>query len=152
MTDHSKRVENTRKHNLFEIITKELVTCEASELYLFAGKDLVASVETPAIRAAIDEAKAAFNCSPQGILAAHYQMGPFSSDVMFEDGARGVLAHNNVAVQFEIKSLSVKSRIYRILFQRIDAEQLLTEVKEKLNDLNYRVTTLERRPGWDRNR
>jgi hypothetical protein len=136
---------NALKNNLYEIIAKELVSCEVPELYLFAGMDFVASIETPAIRAAIDEAKTAYNCPAEGILVAHYHMGPFPADVMFKDGARGVLSHNNVSVQFEIKVLSAKPRISRVLFQRIDAEKLMTETKEKLEDLNRRVQVLERR-------
>lgn len=145
MSNTTEMQANALNNNLYEIIAKELVNCEVPELYLFAGKDFVASIETPAIRAAIDEAKTAFNCPAQGILVAHYQMGPFAADSLFKDGGRGVISYNNVAVQFEIKELSVKPQISRVLFQRIDAEKLMTETKEKLDDLNRRVQALERR-------
>jgi hypothetical protein len=145
--------ENCEKGNLFKIITAEVAAGDLSEFYLVAGQDFTASTNSPGIMRAIAATKAASpDSKASSLIIAHYQLGGvFGRHCMFEDGVREVLTHNNVAVQFEVKEISRKPHTYRVLFQRVDAEKLLTEVKEKLDDLNDRVRALELRPRWNAN-
>ena len=147
-------VENCKTGNLFKIIAAEVASGDLSEFYLVAGQDFTASTNSTGIMRAISDTKAASpDSKASSLIIAHFQIGGvFGRHCMFEDGAREVLSHNNVAVQFEVKQISRNPQTYRILFQRIDAEKLLAETWEKIEDLNQRVKALELRPHWNHNR
>lgn len=146
-------IENCKNGNLFKIITAEVATGELSEFYLVAGQDFTVSTNSPGIMRALSATKdASQDSKASSLIIAHYQLGDmFGRHCMFEDGVSEVLSHNNVAVQFEVKEISRNPHTYRVLFQRVDAEKLLTETREKLEDLNQRVKALELRPRWNPN-
>ncbi|MEK7898007.1 hypothetical protein AAB990_40105 [Burkholderia contaminans] len=132
----------TSKDNLFNVLAGEVAKSDISELYLVAGMNFEAAIQSPEGQRVLDSATTIAGCGKASdALRIHYNtcVGSQTSHQAFCDDCGGFITTDRVAVQFSIRKISEKPDTYRVLFVRVDAGQLAVDMKARFDALEARV-------------
>lgn len=124
---------------LFSVIAKEVVR-GYPEQYLIStvDGDLTVMLPTPAIQEAIAESKERMRQNGGGSVIAHeYRSSTDVSDPDFSDECDGLIFVDGVLVEISIRKLG--DGMHRVLFSRINAYKLYSDVVSRLNKLEQKA-------------
>lgn len=136
----------TSRDNLFNVLASEVAKSDRSEMYLVAGLQFEAAYKSPEVQRVLGIATSVANCGKASdALPAHYNtcVGSQTSHQSFCDECGGFITVDHVAVQFSIRKISDNPDTYRVLFVRVDAGQLVVDMKARVDALEARVKKME---------
>jgi len=136
----------TKNENLFHVIARDLVASSLSETYIIAGKGFQVFSPSSEVRRAIDVAQALVSApTAADAIAAHYNLAGEiqTATPVFADGCGGSVQVGPVVVQFAVRKIGSAPATYRVLFTRLDAGQLVTNMVDRMDALELRIQQLE---------
>lgn len=127
---------------LFSVIAQEVVRgCSEQYLIATADGDLAVMLPTQAIQDAITEAKERMRQHGGGsVIASEYRGSTDVSDPDFSDECDGLIFVDGVLVEVSIRKLS--DGMHRVLFSRVDAYKLYSDVVARLNKLEHKMACI----------
>lgn len=131
------------EENLFTAICAEVGKSKFSEAYLLAGETLTIPGASPGLKHVVEEALRFSGNKPVDAVIKAFQTVPGASDVMFADGASGVVDTEGGAVEFKIRMIGSDPEAFSVLFARVDVAELMLDTKQKIAELDGRVHQLE---------
>lgn len=139
----------TTNENLFHVIARDLVASRLNEIYLLAGQEFELLHPSVDVRRAVGVAKSLVNAElATDALALHYNLATKiqESGVVFKDDCSGIVQSGGAVVQFSVRKVSEEPTRYRVLFTRLDSGQLATNMVDRMNALEERISKIEHLP------
>ena len=131
-------------NNIFTDIAAEVAKSDLSELYLIAGRGFGLTNASGEVHMIAAKAQQDMHEDAYVVLGAHFNMcDAVSKNVVFDDGCSGVIDCDGVAVEFQVRQIGNSPKTYRVLFSRVNAVKLMTDVIHKIQDISDRLQRLE---------
>lgn len=130
--------------NIFTEIAAEVAKSNLSELYLIAGRGFGLTNASQEVHLIAANAQQDLQEDAYVVLGAHFNWcDAVSKNTVFSDGCSGLIDCDGVAVEFQVRQIGNSPKTYRVLFSRVDAVKLMTDVTHKIQDMSERLQRLE---------
>lgn len=130
--------------NIFTDLAAEVAKSDHSELYLVAGRGFGLTNGSQEAHLIVANAQQALQKEAYVVLGAHFNScQAVTKNVLFSDECGGVIDCDGVAVEFQVREIRSNPKTYRVLFSRVNAVKLMTDVHHKIEDLSERLQRLE---------
>lgn len=130
--------------NIFTDLAAEVAKSDLSELYLIAGRGFGLTNASQEAHLIVANAQQDLQNDAYVVLGAHFNScHAVPQNVMFSDGCCGVIDCDGIAVEFQVREIRSNPKTYRVLFSRVNAVKLMTDVHHRIEDLSDRLRRLE---------
>lgn len=139
----------TKIDNIFHVVANELANSEFSEFYITAGVDFKMLDPSHEIQRVFGVAKSIIDAdTAASALAAHYYSCDNSrASVSFQDGCGGLVRTTKDVVEFSVRKINSEGPMFSVLFSKLDAVQMATNISDRVNVLEARLGKIELQSG-----